>query len=71
MGRSVLVLSLAVEEESGVRCRVGRAEPVAPEGGMAMAIILVIGAVATCCGLCAYGISRAVRWSRERRAQNA
>jgi hypothetical protein len=38
---------------------------------MAMTTILVIGAAAACCGLCAYGISRAVRRSRERRAQNA
>jgi hypothetical protein len=57
--------------ESGNRCRVGRAEPLAPEGGMAMATILVIAAVAACCALCGYGISRAVRRSRERRAQNA
>ena len=32
-----------------------------------MATILVIAAAALCCGLCAYGISRAVRWARERR----
>ena len=38
---------------------------------MAMATILLIAAVAACCGLCAYGISRSVRRSRERRAQNA
>jgi hypothetical protein len=32
-----------------------------------MGAILVIAAVALCCGLCAYGISRAVRRARQRR----
>jgi hypothetical protein len=32
--------------------------------------LLFIGAVA-CCGLCGYGIARAVRRSRERRAREA
>jgi hypothetical protein len=32
-----------------------------------MATILVIAAVALCCGLCGYGISRAVRRAKERR----
>jgi hypothetical protein len=32
-----------------------------------MATILVIAAVIVCCGLCGYGISRAVRRSKERR----
>jgi hypothetical protein len=36
-----------------------------------MATILWIAAVAACCGLCAYGINRAVRRSKERRAQKA
>ena len=36
-----------------------------------MTAILVIAAVALCCGLCAYGISRAVSRSREGRAQSA
>jgi len=31
-----------------------------------MATILGIGAVALCCGLCVYGISRAVRRAKER-----
>ena len=35
-------------------------------GGMGETTILMIAAVVLCCGLCAYGISRAVRWSRER-----
>jgi hypothetical protein len=32
-----------------------------------MATILVIAAVVLCCGVCAYGISRAIRRARERR----
>lgn len=35
-----------------------------------MSTILVIAAVTLCCGLCAYGISRAVRRSRELQAQH-
>jgi hypothetical protein len=36
-----------------------------------MVTILVIIAAALCCGLCAYGISAAVRRSKARRAQAA
>jgi hypothetical protein len=36
-------------------------------GSIAMGTILVIAAVVLCCGLCAYGISRAVRGARDRR----
>jgi hypothetical protein len=38
---------------------------------MAMTTIFVIAAVVACCALCAYGISRVVRRSRERRTQRA
>lgn len=34
-------------------------------------IILVIIAAVSCCGLCAYGISTAVRRARHRRVQDA
>jgi len=59
-------------EEIGIRCR-GRMRRLssAGVGGMAMTTILVIAAVVACCGLCVYGISRAVRRSRERRTQRA
>jgi hypothetical protein len=33
--------------------------------------LLFIGAIIICCGLCAYGISTAVRRSKDRRAQDA
>jgi hypothetical protein len=36
-----------------------------------MQAILVITGVALCCGLCAYGIIRAVRRPRERRVHDA
>jgi hypothetical protein len=37
----------------------------------AWGIILVIIGAAICCGLCTYGISKAVRRARERRHQDA
>jgi hypothetical protein len=38
---------------------------------MAMATILVVIGLALCCGLCAYGINRAVRRAKERRVYDA
>ena len=45
--------------------------PSAGGGGMAMTTILVIAAAALCCGLCVYGISRAVGRSVEGAASSA
>lgn len=70
-GRSVLACPLAGEESARIGAGSDVPSPWRRGGGMAMATILVIGAVAACCALCAYGISGAVRRSRERRAQNA
>jgi hypothetical protein len=36
-----------------------------------MAAILVVVGVALCCGLCAYGVNRAVRRAKERRVHDA
>jgi hypothetical protein len=36
-----------------------------------MLIILVFVGAALCCGLCAYGIAKAVRRAKERRARDA
>lgn len=38
---------------------------------MAMVPILVIVGVVACCGLCAYGISRALRRAKERKVRDA
>lgn len=36
-----------------------------------LAIVLIVAAVAVCCGLCGYGIALAVRRSKSRREQAA
>jgi len=72
LGRSALDCPWGRSRVSGIRCRAGRAEPPAPaREEMAMTTIFVIAAVVACCALCAYGISRVVRRSRERQTQRA
>jgi hypothetical protein len=72
LGRSALDCSWGRSSVPGIRCRAGRAEPPAPaREEMAMTTIFVTAAVVACCALCAYGISRVVRRSRERRTQRA
>jgi hypothetical protein len=72
LGRSALDCPWGRSRVSGIRCRAGRAEPPAPaREEMAMTTIFVTAAVVACCALCAYGISRVVRRSRERRTQRA
>ena len=41
------------------------------EGWDSMVAVLVIAAVVLCCGLCAYGIGRAVQRARERRGHDS
>jgi hypothetical protein len=40
-------------------------------GGGAMLTILIVIGVVLCCGLCGYGIDRAVRRAKERRVHDA
>ena len=59
--------------EMQVRCasRAGDAGPRRPRevGAVSAVAVLWIGVAVACCGLCIYGISRAVRRSKERQTE--
>lgn len=66
-GRSALSRAVMLEQANHGRWNDRKYRPpiAGRRGWTAMAAILLVAAAALCCGLCAYGISRAVRRARE------